>query len=92
MISGVASTDFDFLVEESFTITGHGVGVFGQWRSGSISYGDSGYLHTTAGVVPIHQINVEYARLSAGGERVALLLRGLTIDQVPAGSIVTSRP
>jgi translation elongation factor EF-Tu-like GTPase len=88
----MASPDFEFLVEESFTITGRGVGVFGQLRSGILQYSDCGYLHTAAGVIPIGQINVEYARLAAGGERVALLLRGLSIEQVPAGSLVRSQP
>ena len=88
----VTSPDFEFLIEESFTITGRGVGVFGQWRSGDIRTGHRGYLHPPDLVLLIGRISVEYALLPGGDEQVGLLLHGLTIDQVPAGSIVRSRP
>ena len=31
----MADPNFEFIVEESFRITGRGVGVLGEWRSGS---------------------------------------------------------
>jgi translation elongation factor EF-Tu-like GTPase len=64
----VTSPDFEFLVEESFTITDRGVGVFGPWRSGGIRSGDSDYLHTPGLVVPVDRITVEYVRLSGGAD------------------------
>jgi hypothetical protein len=39
--------------------------------------------------VAVQHIDVEWA-LSQGAERVALLLRDLSIDQVPAGCVVRS--
>jgi translation elongation factor EF-Tu-like GTPase len=87
----VSTADFEFLVENSVTVTGRGVAVFGTWREGQIRSGDRVYLHTDADVVPIDEISIEYARLAGGEEQVVLLLRGLTVDQVPAGAVVRSR-
>ena len=87
----VADEDFEFIVEESFRITGRGAGVFGEWRSGQFTSGGGGYVQLSTGVtVPVRRIDVEYARVH-GGERVALLLHGLTPAQVPRGSVVRSR-
>jgi selenocysteine-specific translation elongation factor len=86
----VADEVFEFIVEESFGITGRGAGVFGEWRSGQFRSGGSGYVELDTGVtVPVTRIDVEYARVR-GGERVALLLHNLTPAQVPRGSVVRS--
>jgi selenocysteine-specific translation elongation factor len=86
----VADEVFEFIVEESFGITGRGAGVFGEWRSGQFRSGGSGYVELDTGVtVPVTRIDVEYARVH-GGERVALLLHNLTPAQVPRGSVVRS--
>jgi translation elongation factor EF-Tu-like GTPase len=86
----VGDEDFEFIVEESFRITGRGAGVFGEWRSGQLASGGSGYVELETGItVPVTRIDVEYARVH-GGERVALLLHNLTPAQVPRGSVVRS--
>ena len=86
----MADEDFEFIVEESFPITGHGVGVFGEWRSGQFTSGSGGYVQLGTGeAVPVRRITVEYARVN-GGERVSLLLYGLTPAQVSRGSVVRS--
>jgi selenocysteine-specific translation elongation factor len=87
----VDGRSFEFVVEQAFAITGRGVGVLGAWRSGSITSGTPGCLFLDTGaVVRVHRIDVDYARVS-GGERVALVLHGVTIEQVPAGSILRAR-
>ena len=88
----MADLDFEFIVEESFQITGRGVGVFGEWRSGQFTSGDSGYVQLDAEVIAaVSRIDIEYARVP-GGERVALLLHDVTVTHVPAGSVVRSGP
>jgi translation elongation factor EF-Tu-like GTPase len=73
----VGDEDFEFIVEESFRITGRGAGVFGEWRSGQLASGGSGYVELETGItVPVTRIDVEYARL--------------TPAQVPRGSVVRS--
>jgi hypothetical protein len=87
----VADEDFEFIVEESFLITGRGVGVVGEWRSGRFASGSGGCVQLGTGkAIPVGRITVEYARVD-GGERVGLLLYGLTPAQVPPGSVVRSR-
>jgi selenocysteine-specific translation elongation factor len=86
----MADPDFEFIVEESFRMTGRGVGVLGEWRSGQFTSGDSGYVQLGAEVVAtVSRIDIEHARVS-GGERVALLLHDVTVTQVPPGSVVRS--
>ena len=88
----MADPDFEFIVEESFQITGRGVGVLGEWRSGQFTSGDSEYVQLGAEVIAaVSRIDIEYARVQ-GGERVALLLHDVTVAQVPLGSVVRSGP
>jgi selenocysteine-specific translation elongation factor len=88
----MADTDFEFLVEESFRITGYGVGVLGEWRSGQFASGDSGYVQLgTEVIAAVSRVDIEYARVP-GGERVALFRHVVTVSQVPPGSVVRSRP
>jgi translation elongation factor EF-Tu-like GTPase len=90
MILRVADEDFEFLVEDSFRITGRGAGALGGWRSGQFISGGSGYVDLGNGTtVAVTRIDVEYARVR-GGDRVALLLDGLTPAQVPRGSVIRS--
>jgi selenocysteine-specific translation elongation factor len=88
----MADPDFEFIIEESFRITGRGVGVLGVWRSGQFTSGDSGYVQLDAEVIAtVSRIDIEYARVPRG-ERVALFLHDVTVSQVPPGSVVRSRP
>jgi translation elongation factor EF-Tu-like GTPase len=88
----MADPDFEFIVEESFRITGRGAGVLGEWRSGQFTSGDSGYVQLGAEVVAVvSRITIEYAR-TRRGERVSLLLHGVTVAQVPPGSVIRSGP
>ncbi len=81
---------FEFIVEESFRITGRGVGVVGNLVAGNLTSGVPGYVQVMGRAdVAVQRIDVEWA-LSQGAERVALLLRDLSIDQVPPGCVVRS--
>jgi len=86
----VPDAGFEFVVEESFTITGRGVAVVGNLVAGELASGVPGYVRLMGRAdVAVQRIDVEWA-LSQGVERVALLLRDLSIDQVPAGCVVRS--
>jgi hypothetical protein len=88
----VASDDFEFMVEESVDVTGRGVAVFGEWRSGQFQSGDAAFLHLSGSkVILVGRVDVEFARVD-GGERPALLPRGLQAQNAPAGSVVRARP
>lgn len=87
----MADDDLEFIVEDSFRITGRGTGVLGKWRSGRFMSGSGGYVQLESGeTVSVRRITVEYARMEGGGERVGLLLYDLTPDQVPRGSVIRS--
>ena len=85
----MADDDFEFIVEDSFRITGRGAGVVGEWRSGRFISGSGGYVQLASGeTIAVRRISVEYARMEGGGERVGLLLYDLTPAQVPRGSVI----
>jgi hypothetical protein len=91
----MTTPDFEFLIEDACPISGRGVVVFGHWCGSSIRYGRPrlpAHRHTGTEVLPIDQVDLECARVAGGHERPALLLRGLTIGQVSAGSVVRSHP
>ena len=60
----MADPEFEFIVEESFLITGRGVGILGEWKSGQLTSGDSGYVQLGAEVIAaVDRIDIEYARV-----------------------------
>jgi selenocysteine-specific translation elongation factor len=83
----VASADFRFEIEEAFTLAGRqGCAVVGQLTAGSVSHGDTLYLHT-----PTDSLRVDGVMLVIAGELTSLQLPKVTKDQVPSGSILLAR-
>ncbi|WP_331724331.1 hypothetical protein OG416_36155 (plasmid) [Streptomyces longwoodensis] len=76
-----------FRVSESFRITGRGVGVVGNFTGAIARSGLPGELQSRDQFLVVPEVWVEFARIT-GGERIALLLRGLDKDQVAPGSVL----
>jgi hypothetical protein len=82
----------DFLVEQSFTITGRGLAVVGMsWPAIWLLVSPATHESQGQGDVAVHRIDVEWV-LRHGTERVAPLLSDLDIEQVPPGCLVRSVP
>ena len=81
-------SDWEFVVEEAFEITGRGVGVFGRLEGEILSSPFSAELSSATGVRTIERVSIEFARVEGGGERIALALWGESTDHVPVGSVL----
>ncbi|MBB5874174.1 translation elongation factor EF-Tu-like GTPase [Allocatelliglobosispora scoriae] len=77
-----------FEVDDSFTITGRGVGIVGRYE-GVMHSGEAAVVDTSTGAVPVRRISVEICT-GMDGSRVALLLVGVQKHQVPPGATVRS--
>ncbi|MFF3014828.1 hypothetical protein [Streptomyces sp. NPDC057939] len=82
-----ADRAWTFRVSESFLITGRGVGVLGDLTGAIDRSGLSAELQSRDQFLVVPEVWVEFARI-AGGERVALLLRGVEKVQVAPGSLL----
>lgn len=76
-----------FRVTESFGITGRGVGVLGDLTGEIARNGRPAELQSREQFLAVPEVWLEFARM-AGGERLALLLRGMEKDQVVPGSLL----
>lgn len=81
------TADFRFEVEEAFDITGRGTGVVGHLVSGNTTSGEPLCLHADGAVLRIDEVSVEFM-YKEGSDRRALMLRGVTKQQVPPGSVL----
>ena len=82
-----AERPWTFRVSESFGITGRGVGVVGDFTGAIDRSGLPAELQSRDQFLVVPEVWVEFARI-AGGERIALLLRGVEKDQVAPGSVL----
>ncbi|GAA4504690.1 hypothetical protein GCM10023191_059400 [Actinoallomurus oryzae] len=80
--------DFHFVVERAFVISGRGAVAVGTLVSGQVTSGDTVCLHTDAGIVRVDDVWVELT--GAGTDRLALLFRGLTKEDLLPGTIARS--
>ena len=79
--------EWQFTVEESFTITGRGTGVVGELLGTIERSGGPATLAVDGVQTRVDSVLVEVARV-AGGERLALVLHGVTKEQVPSGAVL----
>ncbi|MYS24986.1 MULTISPECIES: hypothetical protein [unclassified Streptomyces] len=86
-----AERPWTFRVTESFGITGRGVGVFGDLTGEIDRNGGPAELQSRERLLVVPQVWLEFARV-AGGERRALLLRGVAKQQIGPGSVMRGRP
>ncbi|MEO8360534.1 MAG: EF-Tu/IF-2/RF-3 family GTPase [Vicinamibacteria bacterium] len=90
-----AAGAFRMKVEDIFTISGRGTVVTGQIASGDIRIGDEVSFVSTKGVsmksnitgIEMFQKVVDVAK---AGDRVGLLLRGVRLNDIPAGTTIES--
>lgn len=86
------SAPWSFRVEQAFRVTGQGIAVLGDLSGVIPQRVQPGELHTDGRVLPVARVAVEFALLRGGaGERIALVLRGVDLDQVPAGATIHPR-
>lgn len=92
-VSEAAAADgpFEMPVADVFTISGKGVVVTGQVKTGAISVGDSVCI---AGGSPVTVAGIEMFREEletlAAGDRGGLLLQGISKDDIAKGDVVRS--
>ena len=90
------STDptFRFIVADVFAITGLGTVAAGRIELGTINVGDQVWLHGTekavkTGIVSI-QSGARRVKTAAAGEAVGLVLRGLPLERVQVGNLLSA--
>jgi translation elongation factor EF-Tu-like GTPase len=83
----VPTPDFRFEVEEAFNITGRGTAVVGRLVSGHTTGGEPLCLHADGSVLRIDEVFVEFM-YKEGSDQRALMLRGVSKEQVPPGSVL----
>lgn len=80
--------DFRFEVQEAFTVTGRGTGLVGRLVTGSTNSGEPLCLRSADGsALWVDDVTIELL-YRAGSDQVALMLRGVTKEQVPPGSVL----
>lgn len=92
---GPASTydgteNFEFIVEDVFTITGRGTVVTGRVSRGTVAVGEvvnlkNAGVSTTVTGIEMFRKTLDYAQ---EGDNAGLLLRGISRDQVSRGEII----
>ncbi len=84
---------FRLVVEDTFSITGRGTVIVGEVESGTVSVGDEVMLKRIDGssrkvaVVGIEQFRKMTQKASAG-DKVGILLRGLTKNDIGKGDVL----
>jgi translation elongation factor EF-Tu-like GTPase len=81
----MGADSWEYVVEEAFSITGRGTGVFGTLRGLLEEVEAPANLIVGDEVQRIERVTCEIARWH-GADRQALLLHGVFVEQVPAGS------
>ena len=82
-----AARPWTLRVVESFNITGRGVGVFGDLTGVIAHNGLPAELQSRDRLMVVPEVWLEFARIP-GGERIALMLRGVEKEQVVPGSLL----
>jgi translation elongation factor EF-Tu-like GTPase len=72
-------------VEDVFDLTGRGIAILGTHSGGVINSGDAAVLRTADAETPVPEVWVE---LHSPPGRQALVLRGVTREQVQVGGIL----
>lgn len=90
------STDaaFRMTVADVFAITGLGTVAAGQIDAGTINVGDRVWVHASEGsiktAVTVIQAGGKGAKTAAAGQMVGLVLRGVAVDRVQVGNVVSA--
>jgi translation elongation factor EF-Tu-like GTPase len=92
----VSAAAFRMTVRDLFTLSGLGVAVTGQIESGSVKGGDeldlvAGERRIPVKVIQIEVFNRRLKRASADDGEVAIVLSGVTREEVAPGQLLTSR-
>jgi translation elongation factor EF-Tu-like GTPase len=87
--------DFRMPVLDLFTLSGLGVAVTGRIESGTVNTGDDLSLVDDAGSRPVRVVAIEVfggrlPKASAGPDEIAVVLSGVTRDEVRAGHVLLS--
>jgi hypothetical protein len=86
-LSIVASAQWEFQVEDSFTITGRGTGVVGTLVGVFEQSGEAAEVDVGGVIKRIDRVFLEFARYP-DGERQALMLYGVAREEVPPGAVI----
>jgi hypothetical protein len=81
------SEQWSFRVVQSFRLTGTGTAGVGELTGVIPRSPVPGEIHANGAVVPVAAISIEFAR-TADGKQIALVLRGISPDQVPIGATI----
>ena len=90
------STDptFRMTVADVFAISGLGTVAAGQIDQGTINVGDQVWVHGSDGpvktAVTFIQAGPKGAKTANAGQMVGLVLRGVAVDRVQAGNVVSA--
>lgn len=74
------------VVKETFMITGRSLVAVGEYQ-GDIHQGDAATVHIGDSVILVNQIYWDFPRMQ-GPQLIAIILPGLTKEQVPAGAVL----
>jgi translation elongation factor EF-Tu-like GTPase len=77
-----------FVVEDSFTLTGRGTAVFGQLEGTLKGTGEPADLRVGDVIKHVDRVSLAVARVE-GLERLALMLYGVTREEVPPGAVLS---
>lgn len=85
---------FRMTVVDVFAISGLGTVAAGQIDQGTINVGDKVWLHGSEGPVKTGvafiQAGAKGAKTATAGQMVGLVLRGLALDRVQVGNVVSA--
>lgn len=88
------SGPFRLPVDRAFTVEGFGTVVTGTAASGRVRRGDTVRLRPDGGRARVRTVQVHGEAMdgAGAGERVALNLAGVEVDEVPRGTVVSTGP
>ena len=89
-----ATGDFRLAVDRVFTLAGAGTIVAGTVHAGQVTVGDTVYLAPAGRSARVRSLHVQNRKADTGraGQRCALNLAGLGVDDVARGGWLTGRP
>lgn len=92
VMTGNINGEFNFTVEDVFTITGRGTVVTGSVNSGTIKLNDEVLIN---GVTPTVVTGIEMFRktldVAQAGDKCGILLRGIDRNQINSGDTLTKK-
>jgi translation elongation factor EF-Tu-like GTPase len=81
-------------VADVFAISGLGTVAAGHIESGTIKFGDTVWLHNSKETVKTGiafiQVGPQHVKTAGVGDAVGLVLRGLSLDQVQIGNVLSA--